>query len=58
MRFCNQSISVEKYFQNNLRVQIQRKSLKEVKLEFFKITMNFFLAKLKKNMFRVKLTSQ
>ena len=58
MRFCNQSIPLEKYFQNNLRVQIQRKSLKEVKLEFFKSTMNFFLAKLKKNMFHVKLTSQ
>ena len=58
MRFCNQSIPLEKYFQNNLRVQIQRKILKEVKLEFFKSTMIFFLAKLKKNMFHVKLTSQ
>ena len=58
IRFWNQSIPVEKYSQNNLRVQKQRKSLKEAKLEFFKITMNFFLAKLKKNMFRLKLTSQ
>ena len=58
MRFCNQIIPIEKYFQNNLRVKIQRKCLNEVSLEFFKITMNFFPAKLKKNMFHVKLTSQ